>query len=624
METETTMVQAAGAPVIGVEQLRKAAITLKKYQDGKKLLEARVIAAENWWKVHQWNEIQGGKQDDDKWNSAWLFNVIMGKHADALAAYPEPTVRPREEGDREEAQQLSSILPVILEQNDFEEVYSAAAWQKMKQGTGILGVFWDGSKLGGLGDVAIRRVDILTLYWEPGITDIQKSKNVFAVDLVDNETLEQLYPQLAGQLKVSPVTLQKYPYEDNIDTSEKTAVVDWYYKKYTGGKTVLHFCKFVGETVIYATENDPEAATRGLYDDGDYPFVFDPLFPIEGSAAGMGYIDIEKDTQTQIDRLNAAIVKTAEMAARPRWFLNNSGVVNEQEFADWSKPFVHVDGNLAKDSLYPVQVEQLSGIYLEVLQQKIEELKWTSGNTDMANGTSGGGVTAASAIAALQESAGRSSRASNKGSYRAYSRMTRMVIERIRQFYDVPRKFRILGERGAEKFVSYTNAGLQPQAQGTDFGTDMGYRLPVFDIEVSAQKQSEYTKLAQNELALQFFNLGFFNPQMTDQALSTMDMMDFDGKDEVTRKVAENGTLAQKLAAWQQMALQLAAKYEPQMAEGLSRQVLSEAGGAVPQAAAADVRMPEEREAAKPETGDENAAVQHARERVRKAPVPEK
>ena len=104
--------------------------------------------------------------------------------------------------------------------------------------------------------------------------------------------------------------------------------------------------------------------------------------------------------------------------------------------------------------------------------------------------------------------------------------MIRMVIERIRQFYDLPRKFRILGAGGAEEYVSYCNAHLKAQS----LGADGLLRTPVFDVTVTTQKHTEYTKLAQNELALQFFQLGFFRPGMEQQALACLDMMDFDGK----------------------------------------------------------------------------------------------
>ena len=599
---------------IGEEQARKAMDTLQKYRQGKSALEARVIASEDWWRMRSWQRIQKGNPEDDKWTSAWLFNVIMGKHADAIAAYLAPAIRPREPDDREEAAKLSSVLPVILEQNDFEEVYSDSQWTKLKQGTLIWHVKWDSSKLNGLGDISVQPVDILSFFWEPGVRDLQKSKNIFLTEMVDNDLLVEKYPELRGKLNSNPQIQQKYNTDDVINFDNKSMVVDWYYKKYQNGRQVLHFAKLVGDTILQATENDTEQrydtmtmpdgsivqqpvgkpmAETGLYDDGEYPFVVDALFPVEGSIAGYGYIDIGKSTQEQIDRMNQAIVKNAIMTTTPRWFKRSDGSVNEQEFADWTKPFVHVDGNLGQDSLVPIQVNMLNSNYIAILQNKIEELKWTTGNTDVNNGATSSGVTAASAIAALQEASGRSSKDSTKSAYRAYARMIRMVIERIRQFYDLPRQFRIVGQRGAEQFVQYSNQGLQPQTLYGANGQPDGLRKPVFDIEVSAQKASEYTSMAQNELALQFFQLGFFNPQMVDQALSTLDMMDFDGKDSIIQKVQENADLQQRLVEWQQLALALADRYDPVMGEGLAQQILQEGGQAVPQASTAAAKKPE-------------------------------
>lgn len=599
---------------IGEEQARKAMDTLQKYRQGKSALEARVIASEDWWRMRSWQRIQKGNPEDDKWTSAWLFNVIMGKHADAIAAYPAPAIRPREPDDREEAAKLSSVLPVILEQNDFEEVYSDSQWTKLKQGTLIWHVKWDSSKLNGLGDISVQPVDILSFFWEPGVRDLQKSKNIFLTEMVDNDLLLAKYPELQGKLNSNPQIQQKYNTDDVISFDGKSMVVDWYYKKYQNGRQVLHFAKLVGDTVLQSTENDTEQkydtltlpdgsivqqpagrpmAETGLYDDGEYPFVVDALFPVEGSIAGYGYIDVGKSTQEQIDRMNQAIVKNAIMATTPRWFKRSDGSVNEQEFADWTKTFVHVDGNLGQDSLVPIQVNMLNSNYITILQNKIEELKWTTGNTDVNNGATNSGVTAASAIAALQEASGRSSKDSTKSAYRAYARMIRMVIERIRQFYDLPRQFRIVGQRGAEQFVQYSNQGLQPQTLYGANGQPDGLRKPVFDIEVSAQKASEYTSMAQNELALQFFQLGFFNPQMVDQTLATLDMMDFDGKDSIIQKVQENADLQQRLVEWQQLALALADRYDPVMGEGLAQQILQEGGQAVPQASAAAAEKPE-------------------------------
>ena len=542
--------------VITREKVREAYQTLLNYKQGKNNLEQRIIDNEQWYKLRHW-ECMRDKTQEVQPTSAWLFNCIANKHADAMDNFPCPNVLPREEGDKGEAEMLSSIIPVVLEQNDFEQTYSDVWQYKLKGGTGVYGVFWNKSKLNGLGDIEIKKIDLINLFWESGITDIQKSKNLFHVELADNDILASMYPQLLGKLGSSTIDLNKYVYDDTVDTSNKSAVIDWYYKKHQNGKTVLHYCKFVNDEVLFATENDPNFAERGWYDHGEYPFIFDVLFPVEGSPCGFGYIDVGKDAQTYIDRGNQAIMKNMLANAKPRYFVRRDGSVNEKEFADTTNDLIHVDGNLGQDSVLPVQTKPLNNIFVTVLNNKIDELKETTGNRDISTGGTTSGVTAASAIAAMQEAGSKLSRDNNKSAYRSFRKMVVMVIELIRQFYDMPRCFRIMGENGTARFVQYSNQGIQPQAQGMDFGVDMGFRVPLFDITISAEKQSPYSKMAQNELALQFFGAGFFNPQISDQALACLDMMDFDRKEFIMQKISQNGTMYQQMMAMQQQMMML-------------------------------------------------------------------
>ena len=540
---------------IGVEQIREANNTLQKYKQGKANLEQRIIDNEQWYKLRHWECMRDKKQQVQP-TSAWLFNSLANKHADAMDNFPSPNILPREEGDKGEAEMLSSIIPVILEQNDFEETYDNVQDYRLKSGTGVYGIFWDNEKMNGLGDISILKADLINLFWEPGITDIQRSRHLFHVELADNDLLEQEYPQLRGKLSSSSIDLSKYVYDDTVDTSTKSAVVDWYYKKRQNGRNVLHYCKYVNDVVLFATENDPEMAERGWYDHGQYPFVFDPLFSMEGTPCGFGYIDVGKDTQAYIDRANQAIMQNMLANAKPRHFIRSDGSVNEAEYADTTKDFIHVDGSLGQDSILPVQGKPLNNVYIEVLHDKIDELKETTGNRDISTGGTTSGVTAASAIAAMQEAGSKLSRDHNKASYRAFRKVVLMVIELIRQFYDLPRCFRIMGENGTARFVEYSNANLQPQMQGIEMGVDMGYRLPLFDVEITAQKASPYSKMSQNELALQFFGAGFFNPQMSDQALACLEMMDFDRKQGIMQRIAQNGMMykAAMMMMQQQMA----------------------------------------------------------------------
>ena len=592
--------QAQMKPKIDSKAVLKASEILRKYKEGKARLEQKIIANEEFWKLRQWNYMNNG----DTSATAWLWSCIQSRHSDIMDSYPTCNFQPRQSDDKAEAIKLSAIVPVVFEQNRYEDVYSDVAWYTLKHGGSVQGVFWDGSKHNGIGDIVIKKIDFINFFWEPGITDIQESQNVFNTELVANNILEQRYPQCVGKLGGKTITLAKYLYDDNVDTSDKSVVVDWYYHTFVNGKKVLQYVKYVNDIVLYATENeiigkekvtiDPETgipltiplekplAERGLYDHALYPFVTMSLYPVEGSICGYGITDIGRDTQIQIDQLNKAIVDNAIQGASARYFVRDDGSINLKQFNDPNEKFVNVEGNLGEENIRPIDHKQLDGIYVNFLTQKIDELKYVTSNQDVNNGVAPSGVTSASGIAALQESQGKNSRNTNKTFHRAFREVCYMAVELIRQFYDVPRTFRINPDGMQEQFVSYDNSGLKPQAQMT-MGMDMGLRLPEFDIDITAEKANPYKKMEINDLALSFYNAGFFNPQMTDQALACLGMMDFNKKDEIMRKISENGTLAEMLLLYQQMALQFASQISPELGQQVANQILSQGGQPVPQ-----------------------------------------
>ena len=605
-------------PKIGRDELRRANAILKMYKHGKLHLEQRIIDNEQFWKLRHWEQMekegQGGNSGDPQPASGWLVNCILSKHADAMDCYPSPTVLPREPDDRQEAQRLSRILPVILKKNQFKRTYSSAWWYKLKSGCAVYGVFWDGSKLNGLGDISVKRMDLLNLFWSPGVTDIQQSPNFFSTELQDNEELLAAYPQLEGKLGRGDMTLSRYLYDDTVDTSNKSLVVDWYYHTEVDGRKVLQYCKYVGETVLYATENDteqpveaqfrgvdengapvmeevpcgPSMAQRGWYDHGKYPFVFDVLFPEEGTPCGYGYVDLCKSPQKQIDLMNQAILKNTLANATPRFFIRSDGAVNENEYADWTRPFVHTNGNLGSDSIAPIHAGSLDSVYVAILNNKIAEMKETAGNRDVANGGTASGVTAGTAIAALQESGGKLSRNMIDDGYEAFSDVVTLCIELIRQFYELPRQFRLLGAMGTEEFISYDYRGLQPKMM--DDGVNVSYRVPEFDLEIGAEQESPYRTAEHNQLALQLFQMGFFRDDLADQALRCLELMEFKNKDHLARVISTGKTQASEIAALRQQLLQLAQIVDEAKGTHLAESLAAEQSGGQVRASASAMK----------------------------------
>lgn len=537
---------------IDKKAIEKATETLKKYKDGKKKLEDRIVEEEQWWKLRHWDVIGKGESGDRAQPiSAWLFNVITAKHADVMDNYPEPNVLPRERGDEQSAKMLSSILPVIYERNNYEETYSDAAWYKLKHGVVAKGVFWNTELEEGLGDIDTQFIDMLNIFWEPGITNLQSSRNLFIVSLKDNDLLENEYPQLKGKVGGKVIDVKEYVYDDAVDVTNKSVVVDWYYKKRnTAGKVVLHFCKFVGNEVLFASENNPEYAENGFYNHGLYPVEFDVLFPEEGTPVGFGFISIMKSPQMYIDKLQQVMLENTIKATKPRFFAKKNVGINLDEFKDDTKDIVFVEGDIDEERLKQIEIQQVSGAALNILQMKIDEIKETSFNRDVSQGSASGGVTSGAALSVLAEAGNKQSRDMISSSYRSYTRECYLAIELMRQFYDETRSFRITGATGKYEFVDFNNKMMQGEAippayagQELEEGYVELFRKPVYDIVIKPQKRSPYSKLSQNELAKEMYNLGFFNPQLAEQTMTALELMDFDGIESVKEKVQNGQTL---------------------------------------------------------------------------------
>ena len=533
---------------IGTAEVLEAGRILQEYKAQKRAFDEHVVSDEDWWRLRHWDIINAkdGETQSERERgeidpkSAWLVYNVMSKHADFMDAIPTFAALPREASDERAAKTLTQVLPVIFEQNEFEGVYHDATLAKCKHGTGIYGVFWDGTKYNGLGDILIEEVDCLRLFWEGGVDKLQNSANVFYVIEINREIATEEYPELADRLQSVSGIVEEYREDDYVDRTGKVEIVDWYYRR--GG--ILHFCKFAAGVVLFSTENDPENFPHGIYKHGLYPFFVDSYYHIKGTPGGFGIIDIEKNEQEQVDRVTRSMLNNVLGSSRQKTFIGESAGVNAADVADPKKEIITFSGVLDDSNFRTVQSEPNAEMYMNVISQKVSQMKETSGNHDVSTGNAPAGITAASAIAALQEQAGKTSRTAIKGTYRVFVQIVKCVIELIREFYTTSRTFRITGEDGSDEFISFSNKDIGARTverlDGGSFDAE-----PVFDVIVSAQKASPYSAMAQNELALEFYKAGMFEPSRADQALATLEMMDFRGKEKIIQRISRNGTLQQ-------------------------------------------------------------------------------
>lgn len=472
---------------------------------------------------------------------AQTLNVIMNKHADAMDNYPEPIFLPREKSDEETAQMLSSIIPCVLERNRYQKTYDMTWTDKLVGGACVSSITWDSEAENGLGDIRVSRVNVLSMAWEPYIEDIQDSQNVFVVNYIDIEQAKELLEleEVSGE----DLGLTEFKtYDAKSKTENKAALIDWYYKK----DGLLHFCKFCGEHIIFASENEPEKYPKGFYEHGKYPFVVGVCFPLRDTPVGFGFIDVCRAPQRELDELKHDILKNIKVNSQTRSLVDKQAAVNIDDLSDLNKEFIEA-ANLQSGSriIVPLETKDIAGGALSMYSAITDEIKMTTGTNDAASGASAAGVTSGSAIAALQEAGGKISRDINKGGFREFEEICELTLELIRQFYNPERWFRIVGEDKKVRYEQFGNESLVPQEYTIEGDDTIYMRVPVFDIEVKAQRSNPFTTAANNQMMVDMFNMGAFAPENADAALGMLECMSFEGKDKLVEIIKRNSQLLQ-------------------------------------------------------------------------------
>lgn len=582
-QTEQTQQSAPTEPHFTPDKVSEVLQILHEYKDGKTTVDMKATENQEWWRLRHWNVIQGkteaGKAKVEV-GSAWAVNSILNKHADFMDSFPKANVLAREADDEEEAQILSKILPAIEEHTDAEQVYNTAGYDFLIDGTAITSVLWDPMAHDGMGDIKKTNVDIHNVFWQPGIEDIQQSKYFFDVSVADVNDVKLQYPDIADRIgggKQGFIT--EYIHDDNINHQNDIEIINCYYKKlemrpvlinidpqtvaqHLVPREILHMAIIIGDQCVFCSEDNPEYQD-GFYKHGKYPYVFRKCFPVKDSPCGFGYLDIMKYPQRDIDKLDQAIMKNTMMKAKPRWWVKKNADINKEAFADWNEEIVEVGSGDLGSAVQQMDVDTLPAIVETHLEAKIDELKEISGNRDFSQGSTASGVTAASAIAALQEAGSKLSRDINKAMYRGSREEYYLEIELIRQFYTEPRTFRIDDGSGRYEYKDYSNVNIAPQDITTPEGTR--HKKSIFDLEVSAEKQSPFSRASQNETAKELYQMGLFAPDNATSALVCLDMMEFEGKEKIKQQIQQNDTFMQQFQQMQQLIIQLSPEAAVQM-----------------------------------------------------------
>lgn len=506
--------------------IRKAYDLFDEFYSDTLEFRKKCIDNEEFYRANHWANIPT-KPDEPQPVTPVLFSTIESLLGDIMDAYPEPIILGEEEQDDKIAGEVSDIINYIIKRRRYRSIYRDKCRQALKKGVSVQEVYWDTTLYNGLGDINIRQWDILNFLWDPKSETLQDGRAVFKFGFYTKEYLLTHYPFAEDLLK--PDVYTRLSYIQNTACDDDVMIMDYWYKEYDeNGLAHVHMAKLCGHVLL---ENSKDTSPYGMQLSGKYPFVMESPYPLEGQPIGFGIIDLFKNLQIYADKLDQIILKNALMSSKLKLLVNRNSDIDEGALNDWSKEIIKAN-RIDDSAIRWFQPASLNPYVLTHYNSKLEAIKEESGQTEFTRGESGKGVTAASAILALQEAGSKRSRMLIDKFYDGFEELIRLIIDLICENYTEQRRFRITGEKGS-RTVCIKNTDLMKGSKDLN-------RFIDFDINIAVQKQTPYKTLYQNELALELLKAGII---VDTEALS---MMTFTGKDALIKTVKERKELMQQ------------------------------------------------------------------------------
>lgn len=487
-----------------------------------------------------------------------ITSCIENIKADLMDEMPEAVILPDAAGDAPmvTAKVLTKVVEQELDACDWEGEYVKGVQDFLQDGWCVFEAGHDPMENNGLGGAFIHYVMNKNFMCDPQTPNLQDGRACFVLDIKPWDWFKQHYPDIFPYMTgdESFIETDRIGSTTEPERAKSLRLIEMWVKEFDPKKksAAVHFVRVAGHQVI---EDSKLTYPNGYYEHGLFPFRICTLYPQKGSALGLGICDLFKDTQRYADKLNAILLENALRARTPRLFIQE-GLVDIEDVRDFSREAIEVQGNLDAAVKW-MDTQPLPSYLLNFVQMMQQSIKNEAGSNDQSRGQTAGGVTAASAITALQDMSTKRSRMEARELQRGFKECVRMMIEIMREKDIVPREV-VITVNGEPQVLPFDSRSLYR-------GNGEGRRVPIEAlISIKTSRQTRFSRMAHNELVLQFVNMF----QQTADPLIMMEALEMDDKEQILdqiRKAQHGGMLA-----LQQQNAQMQAQLQ-QMSEELSQ-----------------------------------------------------
>ncbi|MBR0026250.1 MAG: hypothetical protein IJP37_03730 [Clostridia bacterium] len=511
----------------------------REYRDAYTAEWQRLDRCERMYRGEHWADVPMEYPNEPRPVTPIIQSTIENVRADLMDQLPEAVIT----ADDPDYENIAELLSAVIRENHaecaFEQEYARLAHDLLVGGYMVQEVGYDPSANGGLGGAFLRAVDSRAIMFDPCCEDIQDSRAIFKFTPHPRAWFRARYPELAGEMEADffentrPEDPVLYPKQ-----SERILLIECWVREYDrdANRYRVHMMKLGGGKLL---EDSRNTKPEGYFAHGKYPFTVTPLFPRKGTALGYGFVDMFETQQKFSDKLDQIVMKNALMASRNKLLVTGASGFDIDDLRDWSKE-VHRGENLNGVTWF--STPPLPAYILSYIGSIRESIKEESGSNDFSRGGTTNGVTAASAIAALQEMSAKRSRTASRAMHGAFAEAVRMEIEVEREFAAFSREF-TLKNGGTPRRTSFRAELLMKK-------TRLKNHLPLeFKVSVKVQRENRAAVAAHNELIFKMVHSGMITPEIGLQLIM------FDAKAEALALLEQQKKAAAQLAAAQRQAI---------------------------------------------------------------------
>lgn len=492
-------------------------------------------------------ETKGRRMDKRTLQLQTLKSTFNNCVADQMDNMPEALMLPETKDLEEVAEDLTDVVRFVMARNNYESLHRRRVEDCFGTGTAVTQVAWDPDMDGGKGNVAVIRWPVEAFLWDPAADNIQDARALFKVSWHPLSWYEQHYPEKFSDIgsdwvEYSGLGVPEAQEMDQPGDEDRAMLLEYWYRLYDAKKHryTINVAYLAGGVLLENSED--------VYKHGMYPFVLDVYTPIEGLPVGDGLIQECAPMMRYINRYAAYIDTNLRMASKGRLLVDRNAGIDKDALLDWETDVVEGD-RIDPSALQWMQTQPFTGAATQQMLQLQTDIKQDSGQNQFTRGETAGGVTAASAISALQEAGGKITRLRTHVLNQGFRAIVEQVMWLINQFYDSKRVLFITGRDENPNHRREVNA--DPDRL---FGKHKGSTLPPppYTVQVQIQRRNPLRQQAQNELFMQAYS-------MAAQAgapfpLSVLfKLLHVDGKERILPEIVAVETLQQQM---QELAMQ--------------------------------------------------------------------